>query len=282
MRNSRFLEEGEVVFKKLFFKKQPVPVATKEKGKKPKIAPERIGDLGEYKINIQLDQLPKNCRSISDLMLPNAKSKSGYSQIDHIILSPHAIFVIETKNYAGTIYGDFERQKWSVNGKFPMMNPFHQNYGHIKAIHTLFLYVDILRFVSMVSFTRRCTFKVNEELRKIQSNELIVYDTELSEFIARKINVLKLMTDTPVFTEDQISEMYNLLTKENVLDQQIRSKHVESIKSSVQPQENPQKVANAVCHTCGNGVSEKVSKFCLSNETRFTGNIYCYEHQKTA
>jgi hypothetical protein len=269
------------VFKKLFSKKQSVPAPIKAKVNKPKtIAPERIGDLGEYKINIQLDQLPKNCRSISDLMLPNSKSKSGYSQIDHIILSPHAIFVIETKNYAGTIYGDFERSKWSVNGKFTMMNPFHQNYGHIKAIHTLIPHVDISRFVSMVSFTRRCTFKVNDELRKIQSNELIVYDTELSEFIARKVNVLKLITDTSVFTEDQVSEMYILLTKENVLDQQIRAKHVENIKSKLQTQENPQKVSNAICHTCRNGVSEKVSKFCNSNEKRFKGNIYCYEHQK--
>lgn len=271
------------MFKKLFTKKQPVPVPKKEKVMKPKIASERIGELGEYKINIQLDQLPKNCSAISDLMLPNAKSKSGFSQIDHIIISPHAIFVIETKNYAGTIYGDFERPKWSVNGKFPMMNPFHQNYGHIKAIHTLVPHIDISHFVSMVSFTRRCTFKVNEELRKIQSNELIVYDTELLEFIARKINVLKLMTGTPVFTEDQISEMYNLLAKENVLDQQIRAKHVVSIKSSVQLEEtNLQKASKAVCHTCGNGVSEKVSKYCISNEKRFKGNIYCYEHQKKA
>ncbi len=155
------------MFKKLFSKKQPEHEKAKEKViPKPEITAERIGDLGEYKINIQLDQLSKDCRYISDFMLSNSKSKSGYSQIDHIILSPFAIFVIETKNYAGTIYGDFERPKWSVNGKFPMMNPFHQNYGHIKAIHTRISHVDISHFVSMVSFTRRSTFKVNGGVKK--------------------------------------------------------------------------------------------------------------------
>jgi len=266
------------VFKKLFSKQQPISEPESKKTiTKPKIAPERIGDLGEYKITIQLDQLPKECQSISDLMLPNSKSKTGYSQIDHIILTPYAIFVIETKNYAGTIYGDFERPKWSVNGKFPLMNPFHQNYGHIKSIHALIPNVEISHFVSIVSFTRRSTFKVNEELRRIQSNELIVYDTELSEFITRKMNVLKLTTKSPLFTKEKITDMFNLLTKENILDLQIRAKHVENIKASV-PLE--QTSSEAVCSICGDGVSEKVSKFCLSNEKRFKGNIYCYEHQK--
>ena len=135
----------------------------------------------------------------------------GYSQIDHVILTPYAIFVVETKNYAGTIYGDRNRAKWSVNGKFPMMNPFNQNYGHIQAIKSVLDLGDDTQFVSMVSFNKRCKFKVNEELRKIQSNDLIVYDTELSEFITRKLNVLKLQHSEPIFSNDEIQNLYNKL-----------------------------------------------------------------------
>lgn len=269
------------MFSKLFFKKQAVVEAEASKKIKPKIAPERIGDLGEYKINIQLDQLPKDCKTLSNVMLHNSKSKSGYSQIDHIIISPYTIFVIETKNYAGTIYGDVKRPKWSVNGKFPMMNPFHQNYGHIKAIHNLLPHTDMSQFVSMVSFTKRSTFKVNEELRKIQSNELIVYDTELSEFIARKINVLKMTTKSVAFSEEQINEIHVVLSSKKVLDPHLRANHIKHIKSSVSIEESQAKqITKAVCHTCGIEVSEKVSNFCSANKARFKGDIYCFEHQK--
>jgi hypothetical protein len=150
----------------------------------------RKGDLGEYKIDIQLIQLPKEYKHLSDLLVKNPKAKSGYSQIDHLVITPYGIIVIETKNYQGTIYGGKDRKTWSVNGKYKMMNPFIKNYGHIEAIKS---YVDKKYhdlFVSMVSFTKRCTFKLDElDVRQISSNDLIVYDVELSDFIHRKVSV---------------------------------------------------------------------------------------------
>lgn len=247
---------------------------------KPKITSNRIGDLGEYKINIQLDQLPENSKYISDILISNPKAKSGYSQIDHVVFCPYAIFVIETKNYAGTIYGDRGRAKWTVNGKFPMLNPFNQNYGHIVAIKSILNELDDCNVVSMVSFTKRSTFKVNEELRKIQSNDLIVYDIELSEFISRKINVLKLQHKADIYTEQVILSMYNRLNEANITDSEIRKKHVEMLKENSNVDKAENKKTGAVCKICGKVVSEKVKQFCLSNEKRFNGNVYCYEHQK--
>lgn len=58
----------------------------------------RKGEIGEYKIDIQLSQLPKEYIHLSDIMLKNDKAKSGFSQIDHIVITPYGIFVIETKN----------------------------------------------------------------------------------------------------------------------------------------------------------------------------------------
>ena len=64
----------------------------------------RKGELGEYKIDIQLEQLPKDYLYISDLLVKNPQAKSGYSQIDHVVITTYGIFVIETKNYQGIIY----------------------------------------------------------------------------------------------------------------------------------------------------------------------------------
>lgn len=253
----------------------------KPKQNKNFVKPTRIGELGEYKINIQLDQLPKKSFYLSDLLLPNSKTKSGYSQVDHVVLTSYGIFVIETKNYTGTIYGDRNREKWLINGKFPMINPFNQNYGHVQAIKSHLPSIKNENIISMISFTKRCTFKVNPELRKIQSNDLIVYDTELSEFITRKLNVLKLLHQKEIFTDDEVLNMYHVLNEKNITDQKVREKHIELINEKIDKNssENTPAIV-ATCKICGREVSEKVKVYCLSNKTKFKGNVYCFEHQK--
>lgn len=241
----------------------------------------RKGELGEYKINIQLDQLPKEYKYISDVLVENPKAKSGYSQIDHIAITPYGIFVIETKNYQGTIYGGKTRKTWSVNGKFKMMNPFIQNYGHIQAIKDILdkKYHDL--FISMVSFTKRCTFKIDElDFRKIASNELLVYDVELSDYIHRKVSVLKIQHKEPLLNEEDISIIYNAIVKANIEDQVIREKHVQSLKEEAVSKKNSAIEDNKQdkCMVCNKPVSDKVREFCLSNK-KYNGKIYCFEHQ---
>jgi Nuclease-related domain len=238
----------------------------------------RKGDLGEYKIDIQLDQLPKDCRYLSDLLVKNPMAKSGYSQIDHVVLTPYGIFAIETKNYQGTIYGGKDRKTWLVNGKFKMMNPFVQNYGHIEALKTLIHEKYHNLFISMVSFTKRCTFKVDLDYRKIASNELIVYDIELSEFIHRKVSELKLQHKEPILSENDISSIYHALSQSKIIDPQIREEH--KLKLNTNTERKGDTATNASCVTCSKPVSAKVQAYCLSNE-RFEGRVYCYEHQKT-
>ncbi|MFJ6411339.1 nuclease-related domain-containing protein [Terribacillus sp. AE2B 122] len=259
---------------------KPEKSKTEPKAKKPMITSTRIGELGEYKINIQLDQLPKDSRYLSDILLPNPRAKSGFSQIDHLILTSRAIFVVETKNYAGTIYGERNRDKWSVNGKFPMMNPFHQNFGHIKALKSILLEVDESNFVSIVSFTRRCTFKVNEELRKIQSNDLIVYDTELSEYISRKMNVLRVQDKSPIFSDEDILRMHRKISEINITDPKIRAEHIDSLKRKHNKEATVQSETEAKCFTCNVAVSKKVEAYCKANHNRFSGKVYCFVHQR--
>ncbi|WP_456272434.1 nuclease-related domain-containing protein [Bacillus sp. AK031] len=248
---------------------------------KPKKVNEQVaarkGEIGEYKIDIQLDQLPKEYRYLSDLLVKNPKAKSGYSQIDHVVLTPYGIFAIETKNYQGTIYGGKERKTWLVNGKFKMMNPFVQNYGHIKALTSLIDTKYHEFFISMVSFTKRCTFKVDLDYRKIASNEIIVYDIELSEFIHRKVSVLKMQHKEPLLTESDILAIFNTFSKANITDPKVREEHKHALKTNA-PEEK--KASGATCTVCNKPVSDKVRAYCLSNNT-FKGNIFCYEHQRT-
>lgn len=232
----------------------------------------RKGELGEYKIDIQLEKLPKEYKYLSDLLLPNSKSSTGYSQIDHVVITPYGILVIETKNYVGEITGGRQDKTWLQNGKYPVYNPFWQNYGHVEALKSI-LKNDQLQFYSIISFTRRCIFKVDPELRKITSKDLIVYDTELSEFVHRKITSLNREYGKPLLNDLDINNTYEVLKGAHIDDKNIRQDHVEKIRSTkaVNPSDK--------CAICGKPISEKIKKYCLSNDKKYKGKIYCMEHQ---
>ena len=58
-------------------------------------------------------------------------SQNGTTQIDHLILSKFGIFIIETKNRNGWIYGSEDRQNWTqsfFHSKFTFQNPLRQTY----------------------------------------------------------------------------------------------------------------------------------------------------------
>ncbi|MGD6875670.1 nuclease-related domain-containing protein [Bacillus infantis] len=262
---------------KRFFgvKEEKQPLQKKQNTKSDKIAI-RKGELGEYKIDIQLAQLPKDHLSLSDLMISNSHSRTGYSQIDHVIITPYGVLVIETKNYQGTIYGGKDRKTWLINGKFKMMNPLTQNYGHIQALKKLVKPEYRNMFYSFVTFTKRCTLKVDLEIRDIKSDEVVLYDLQLTEYINRKVSVLKLIHKQPLISHEEMKNIYETLLDVNIIDPIIREKHVAILKeqSSASKDINENK-----CSVCGISVSEKVKRYCNSDK-RFEGKIFCYKHQK--
>src|SRR5699024_367356 len=199
------------------FKKKIVKSETKKivRTKPTSHAAGRKGEIGEYKIDIQLSQFPKNYKFLNDIMVENPESISGYSQIDHIIVTPYGIFVIEVKNYQGTIYGGKERRTWLVNGKFKMMNPLIQNYGHIQAIKQFIGTNREHKFISLITFTKRCTLKIGEDIRNISSDELVIYDFYLSETINRKISIAKLQNDTPLYSDEEIEDIHKIISAAN-------------------------------------------------------------------
>ncbi|WP_376739738.1 nuclease-related domain-containing protein [Bacillus canaveralius] len=59
--------------------------------------------------------------------------------------------------------GSRAEKQWTVNRKYKMMNPFHQNFGHIQTVkQALQLYSDNTIF-SVISFTRKAIFRIEPE-----------------------------------------------------------------------------------------------------------------------
>ena len=89
------------------------------------------GVLGEWQVNLLIKFfLDKNeYHLIKSVTLP---TDDGTTQIDHIIASKYGIFVVETKNMKGWIFGSAKH-----TSKF--QNPVHQNYKHVKTLEDLIL-----------------------------------------------------------------------------------------------------------------------------------------------
>lgn len=101
-------------------------------------SPKMKGRFGEAVVSIaalkRLD--PKVYRVFNDLVLPRPDGK-GTTQIDHVVVCPFGIFVIETKNYAGWIFGDEDSRYWTqviYGKKSRFQNPLHQNALHVRAL----------------------------------------------------------------------------------------------------------------------------------------------------
>lgn len=88
--------------------------------------------------------------------------RNGTTQIDHVLVSRFGVFVIETKDYKGWIFGGPSDRYWTqvlFRGRFRFQNPIRQNHRHLRAIRELleFLPADVIR--SVVVFTGDAKFK---------------------------------------------------------------------------------------------------------------------------
>ncbi len=125
------------------------------------------GVLGETVINVAMWlKLEKHLyHRLNNITLPLANG--GSTQIDHVIVSKYGIFVIETKNYKGWIFGNETQRQWTQsfpNGrKYKFQNPLRQNYLHIRTLSDL-LDLELRYFHSMIAFIGECELKTRDEL----------------------------------------------------------------------------------------------------------------------
>ena len=118
------------------------------------------GEQGEAMLrqHTDLSLADKGYHALHDLLIPLYESTT---QIDHLYVSRYGIFVVETKNYAGWIYGDAEQKQWTqvlYQQKYRFYNPLKQNETHIKALAYL-LKLPMETFHSIVVFVGEAEFK---------------------------------------------------------------------------------------------------------------------------
>jgi hypothetical protein len=118
------------------------------------------GMTGEFIINVLASMfLDKHVyHLIKNVTLP---TEDGTTQIDHIIVSRYGVFVVETKNMKGWIFGNPDQKTWTqkiYKHSTKFQNPLHQNYKHVKSLESL-LGLNDQQVHSLVVFVGDSTFK---------------------------------------------------------------------------------------------------------------------------
>ena len=150
------------------------------------------GIVGETVINVAMWlKLEKDVyHRLNNITLPLADG--GSTQIDHVIVSRYGIFVIETKNYKGWIFGNEKQRQWTqviMGRKYKFQNPLRQNYLHIKTLSDL-LELEMSYFHSMIAFIGECELKTRDELPEH------VLTSGMASYIKKKQD--KMLTDEEV------------------------------------------------------------------------------------
>lgn len=135
------------------------------------------GKLGELYVSKGLrKKLPSDqYRIINDVTLP--LDDGGTTQVDHIVVSPFGVFVIETKNMKGWIFGSEKQAKWTqtiYRTKHSFQNPLRQNYKHTQTLAQL-LNLPAELFHSVVIFTRNAELKTDMPSNVGHLKEMIAF-----------------------------------------------------------------------------------------------------------
>lgn len=154
------------------------------------------GWIGELKSKVTQGLLldGKVYRKINNLII---NDELGSTQIDHVIVSRYGLFVVETKDMSGWIFGSEKEKQWtqSIYGhKTRFQNPLHQNYRHAMTLAS-YLGIEQERIHPVVIFWGDCTFKTHMPVNVIHGN-ITGYTSYIKGFTEEEVEQICLKIQT--------------------------------------------------------------------------------------
>lgn len=175
------------------------------------------GKWGEKKVSLLLGLLGNGYKVFNDVIIKNG---DWTSQIDHLIISHYGLFVIETKNYKGWIYGGADQEQWTQNiwgHKASLSNPIRQNRGHIMALKKILPEYSVNQYKSIIVFSSKAKLKTHlpKELNVIYTWQLLFRIRSFKEYI---------------LTDENIKEITVVLQSQMLTDKEYKKIHVSNVK----------------------------------------------------
>lgn len=188
---------------------------------------EFLGSKGELNIFEDLKFLEKEPLFLFNIYIPINENK--FTEIDVIMLHPSGIYVFESKNMKGWIFGNENDKYWTQclkisrreTKKFKFINPIQQNKKHIDNLSKYLEYKTIPIYNYII-------FGTNSSFKRIlieSDNINICYSFNLF----KNIIMNKHFKENNLTTE-QICKIYNKLYPLTLRTEEFKKKHIERIK----------------------------------------------------
>ncbi len=190
------------------------------------------GRLGEYLTFKYLKGFEKQgAKFLFNVYVP--KEDGETSEIDVLMLCSKGIFVFESKNYSGWIFGSEDNKNWcqtlpqgkGKSNKEYFYNPVMQNRSHIKHLKSL---LGEIPMHSVIVFSERCTLK-----------EINLHSTDI-QVITRQ-NAVRTVEDIcrcipqALLSADEVEQIYKKLYPLTQVDEAIKAQHIENINNTTPP-----------------------------------------------
>lgn len=204
------------------------------------------GKFSENLVYHKMLELPDEYTIFNDLLF---QSNGRSTQIDHIVVSPYGVFVIETKGYKGWIMGGENAEYWTqviYKSKHQFYNPIRQNEGHVRFLRHLLKSSVHIPIIPIVVFNDSADIKVNI------TNHIVVNRCDLTESI--------LSYRTPLLNQVTIdwivTTIYASCSMAEKEDLKQHKRHVRN-----QQRRSSQMIQQGICPKCGGRLISRQGKY---------------------
>lgn len=188
----------------------------------------------------------KTYRRYHNIIIP---SRNGTTQIDHILVSEFGVFIVETKNRKGWIFGSENHSKWTqtlYGKKYSFQNPLRQTYRQKKVLSE-FLGVHDSYINTIVYFVGECSFKTHLPANVMKGG--------LTRYIKR--------FRTPKLSVDVVNDLIEDLDKHLATSSLTSSDHRRSLKK--------RHASKTVCPNCGGNLVQRTCRKGANSDSMFLG-----------
>ena len=243
------------------------------------------GFRGEYELYLQTTkQMEDQTYWLFNVYVPRSNGRT--TEIDAILFHSSGIYIIESKNYGGWIYGSEYQERWTQClkpgtyapvQKYSFYNPTRQNQFHVECFRTWLgkEYNDVPIY-SIILFGDDCTLK---EIHLTSNFHIVDYQYNFPSIVK------KIASTTSFSNMEYVKKIYDITHPLSQTDSTTKEKHIDDIQKNLnQPTYKvqtlysptatpPSPAADTLgpCPLCGGTLLTRIAKKGPHPGTRFIG-----------